>query len=506
MQIHSVDESVKISSLIELCLQGNRNAFQEIVERHQAMVCALAYSICGDLGRSEELAQDTFIIAWQKLAGLKNPADLKAWLCGIVRNLSYNSLRQQRRIPTTRAEPLSCEIDIGIATPHEQVITKEEEALLWRTLQGIPKAYREPMILFYREDQSTATVAAILGLSEEAVRQRLSRGRTLLSERLARTVENTLRRSAPTKAFTLAVVVALPAIVGTSAKAATAGTVVAKAGLTGKTVPFIVWMNAVWAATLGSFFFLSKAEMANSRTRPREQRFKVNVVRGRVALVVLLGVSGSLLYDRIGSLGVSVMTVFGVNLLYVVTAFRWQDVRLREDNGTEFGSAQPISSGRSLIEVFRTGSQAEIQAARGLICMVALFGVTAAGSEGPARWLMLVTALLLVARLFFRGTGGWAKSQRYSSHRSPVTDWTRRYGQPDALQWRPASGFYVSGGCSLERWLQRLHHPGLRGPGRIGLVGAAARIGKITATVRFGRSSTGLVVPPPLSPSGIVNQ
>ena len=63
--------------------------------------------------------------------------------------------------------------------PAESALSREEETVVWRTLEQIPETYREPLILFYREDQAVAEVAAALDLSEDAVKQRLSRGRDI---------------------------------------------------------------------------------------------------------------------------------------------------------------------------------------------------------------------------------------------------------------------------------------------------------------------------------------
>ena len=57
---------------VELCLNGDRDAFGRIVERYQSRVCALAYSACGDLARSEDFAQETFTAAWRQLFALSN--------------------------------------------------------------------------------------------------------------------------------------------------------------------------------------------------------------------------------------------------------------------------------------------------------------------------------------------------------------------------------------------------------------------------------------------------
>src|SRR5262249_43952515 len=76
---------------------GDRGAFGQIVERYQSLICALAYCACGDLAGAEDLAQETFIAAWGKLAELRDPARLRAWLCGIVRNLAAGELRRELR-------------------------------------------------------------------------------------------------------------------------------------------------------------------------------------------------------------------------------------------------------------------------------------------------------------------------------------------------------------------------------------------------------------------------
>jgi zinc protease len=107
--------------------------------------------------------------------------------------------------------------------PEQEAVSREEESLLWQALERIPDVYREPLILFYRENQSVAQVAGALVLSEEAVKQRLSRGRGMLRERVAELIEGGLRRSRPGRRFTLTVMAGLAAqAAGT--KTAVAGT------------------------------------------------------------------------------------------------------------------------------------------------------------------------------------------------------------------------------------------------------------------------------------------
>ncbi len=229
------------AELVSGTLAGNRDAFSQIVTRYQSLICSLAYSATGSLGQSEDLAQETFITAWKHLRHLREHHKLRAWLCGIARNRINNFLRREGREPIREAEPLEniAESRSPEPLPVDQTISNEEAAILWRSLEKIPVVYREPLVLFYREHQSIETVAQNLELTEDAVKQRLSRGRKLLQEEVLAFVEGALERTNPGKIFTVAVLAALPATLATSAKAASIGAAAAKGGAMAKTATVV---------------------------------------------------------------------------------------------------------------------------------------------------------------------------------------------------------------------------------------------------------------------------
>lgn len=204
------------AELVNASLAGNRGAFREIVERYKHLVCSHAYSATGSLARSEEIAQETFVTAWQQLAALREPTKLRAWLCGIVHNLTRNAQRRAGRDPVHLAEAFDAANEAAAVepSPPEQVVSREEAAILWRALEKIPEMYRVPLVLFYREQRSVENVARELELSTDAVKQRLSRGRAMLHEQVLGLVEGTLARSSPGRAFTVDVMSALP-VMGT---------------------------------------------------------------------------------------------------------------------------------------------------------------------------------------------------------------------------------------------------------------------------------------------------
>lgn len=228
-------------TLVARSAGGDRPAFAQIVARYQSLVCSIAYSATGSVSRSEDVAQETFLAAWRSLGELRDPERLRAWLCAIARRLAFNRIRSEGTEPAHDALPIEVVAEAPALEPalDEAAIRSEEQAILWRSIGRIPATYREPLVLFYREHQSIERVAQSLGLSEDTVRQRLSRGRKLLQQEVLAFVEGALERSAPGKAFTLAVIAALPAasVSGTATAAvsglsAAHGSALAKSGLT----------------------------------------------------------------------------------------------------------------------------------------------------------------------------------------------------------------------------------------------------------------------------------
>jgi RNA polymerase sigma factor (sigma-70 family) len=140
-------------TLVNASLNGNRDAFTQIVRRYQGLIASIAYSATGNLTQSEDIAQETFVTAWQHLSSLRERDKLRSWLSGIARRVAANTLRRERREPSQAAGPLEhvTETPSTDALPVERAMSREEEALLWRSLEQIPEVYREPLILFYRE-------------------------------------------------------------------------------------------------------------------------------------------------------------------------------------------------------------------------------------------------------------------------------------------------------------------------------------------------------------------
>lgn len=236
--------------LLEASRRGNAQAFGKVVGKYQSLVCAITYSATGSVAESEELAQDAFLRAWKSLGQLNDLGKFRPWLCRIARNTVQNWFRLQKRDVVERAVTLDAAT--GKASdesgPVEAAMTREQQAVVSQALAQIPGQFREPLILFYREQNSTKQVATQLGLSEDAARQRISRGRSMLREQVAAMVETTLARTKPGKTFKTAVIAALAGTAVRSTTTATAGilsTLAVKATLAAAGIALVVDRKSV---------------------------------------------------------------------------------------------------------------------------------------------------------------------------------------------------------------------------------------------------------------------
>ena len=190
---------------------GDRAAYGRIVAACQNTVTAVALAITHDVSASEDIAQDAFLSAWQHLKRLQNPSSFLPWLRQITRNLARDHLRANRHRPL---DGEGAEIAIELAadpspTPMQQLVEDEREHAAAELISALPEDSREVLLLFYREGQSSQQVALLLGMSDAAVRKRLSRARASLREDLLARFGEFAADSAPGVAFTSVIATAL---------------------------------------------------------------------------------------------------------------------------------------------------------------------------------------------------------------------------------------------------------------------------------------------------------
>jgi RNA polymerase sigma-70 factor, ECF subfamily len=180
-----------ITSESGACLRSSDGApdiampsFDELVERHQSQLLAIAYRILGNWQDAEDLAQEALLKAYLHLDGLNNPAALGAWLRRLTVNACLDALTRRQRRPITVSLTAPDDQDLPTAELALAVGSAEEAAVRaedWRDLQlmlaRLDPGARSALVLREIYGYSYAEIAIMLGLGISAVKMRVHRAR-----------------------------------------------------------------------------------------------------------------------------------------------------------------------------------------------------------------------------------------------------------------------------------------------------------------------------------------
>ncbi len=165
-------------ALVRRTLGGEKSAFGELVSRHQTAVFNLAYRMLGNRQDAEDVAQETFLAAYRHLGSYDEHRTFKTWLLSIVHHRCVDFLRRRRRhVPLD--ERLAAKQDI-----EAEAVAGERAERVQQLLQRLSPDDRAVITLRYWEGMSYREMAAVLGVTESSVRNRLYRARRFLAEHL----------------------------------------------------------------------------------------------------------------------------------------------------------------------------------------------------------------------------------------------------------------------------------------------------------------------------------
>jgi len=150
-----------------------------LVREHEAMVFSYLLSIVRDRHIAEDIAQETFLMAYKKLSTLKKTESFAAWVRSIARNTAINEMRRrQREVPTDPGVLQGIE-DLFAALDDKALADTwaERTAAVQKCFEKLPEAMRRVCELHYMEGKPTKNVANMLTVSLSAVHKRLERAR-----------------------------------------------------------------------------------------------------------------------------------------------------------------------------------------------------------------------------------------------------------------------------------------------------------------------------------------
>jgi RNA polymerase sigma-70 factor (ECF subfamily) len=175
--------------LIARCLEGDQQAWEQIVRQHWRKVFNLAYKFVGRHDEAEDLTQDIFIKIFRALRTFDRRANFQTWLISISRNLCIDHYRSIRKERQTMARDVDASELAPVARergPLAQLEQLDLKDLIRRALAGLPESLRTAVVLRDLQEFSYQEIADRLGLPEGTVKSRINRGRLELARQIRR--------------------------------------------------------------------------------------------------------------------------------------------------------------------------------------------------------------------------------------------------------------------------------------------------------------------------------
>ena len=154
--------------MTELTEKNSDEYIKNLVEKYSTMLFRICYCILCNPDDAEDALQDTFIKYLTKAPEFENAEHEKAWLIKVATNISKNMVLLHKRRKTTNLDELN---SIGI---------EDNDSQVFEAIMSLPVKYKIVMTLFSIEGYNSKEVANIVGVSHDAVRKRLQKGRELL--------------------------------------------------------------------------------------------------------------------------------------------------------------------------------------------------------------------------------------------------------------------------------------------------------------------------------------
>lgn len=180
-------------ALIAQFRRGNTEAFEELVERYENKVYALALRYTRNQEDAEEVSQDVFTTLYRKAASFEGKAQFSSWLYRVVVNTAFMKLRKRKSsskvsyledIPVYAQEDFFDSMQSRIQPSDAVTLSGELQHIMKGAISRLPQEYSSVFILRDVDGMSNEEVSSLLGVSVPAVKSRLHRARQMLQKKL----------------------------------------------------------------------------------------------------------------------------------------------------------------------------------------------------------------------------------------------------------------------------------------------------------------------------------
>jgi RNA polymerase sigma factor (sigma-70 family) len=174
------------NEILSRVLQGDQQAYAEIVKRYQSFVFTIALRYTPSREDAEEIAQDSFVKAYRSLADFRGASKFSTWLYTIVTTTSLTFLRKKKidvqSLDNEKVFEVADNQDSGFRA--NQVEQKSRATMVNKAIGLLSREDAQVITLFYKGEQSLEEIGQILGLEPNTVKVRLHRARQRLKDKM----------------------------------------------------------------------------------------------------------------------------------------------------------------------------------------------------------------------------------------------------------------------------------------------------------------------------------
>jgi RNA polymerase sigma-70 factor (ECF subfamily) len=179
------------AELVRLTLEGERSAYEQLVQRWGARILAFCHAKVRSVDAAEDLAQEAMLRGYRALATLTEPQKFGAWLRGIALRVCFDWLNDRRRgliaFSALSEEDMGATIESREESADQRAAQADDVTRLLSEVERLPSALREVLLLYYYDDLTYDDLAEMLGVSHATINARLTKARALLRTRMNRT-------------------------------------------------------------------------------------------------------------------------------------------------------------------------------------------------------------------------------------------------------------------------------------------------------------------------------
>lgn len=162
-------------NLVKEILDGNMDSFNILVNKYEMVIFRFIYNIVKDSEAAQDITQETFITAYNKLYTYKQEYKFINWLFQISKNKSIDYMRKYRRVYEVNIEDVHC-IPYTGASPEQSAEYSETKYMVEEFVKNLNDTDRQILVLKYLKEETTfRDIGEILSMSESAVKARFYR-------------------------------------------------------------------------------------------------------------------------------------------------------------------------------------------------------------------------------------------------------------------------------------------------------------------------------------------